>query len=180
MIKKYEVNGRNIVIKPTHSKFSRTANEIKNEILHDLSRIGITSDYIDIELPRNPLKRETPAEISWYVNEENFYYKCETQENYRDNLGVISKLVNMEVYSIKNGLKSFTQVMNQFRIGYNPDTPITKSPQEILEIPQGVNDLEYIKFKYKELSKKYHPDNPEGSAEKFKEINEAYKQLTND
>ena len=34
-----------------------------------------------------------------------------------------------------------------------------------------------LKEKYLKLSKKYHPDMPEGDAEKFKEINEAYKMI---
>ncbi|MEA3456776.1 MAG: DnaJ domain-containing protein [Campylobacterota bacterium] len=32
-----------------------------------------------------------------------------------------------------------------------------------------------LKERYLKLSKKYHPDMPEGDAEKFKEINESYK-----
>ena len=34
-----------------------------------------------------------------------------------------------------------------------------------------------LKEKYLKLSKKYHPDMPEGDAEKFKEISEAYKMI---
>jgi DnaJ-class molecular chaperone len=36
---------------------------------------------------------------------------------------------------------------------------------------------EELKNKYLKLSKMHHPDMPDGSAEKFKEINEAYKLL---
>ncbi|WP_373035150.1 DnaJ domain-containing protein [Sulfurimonas sp.] len=32
-----------------------------------------------------------------------------------------------------------------------------------------------LKNQYQKLSKKYHPDMPDGSEEKFREINEAYK-----
>lgn len=32
-----------------------------------------------------------------------------------------------------------------------------------------------LKTQYQKLSKKYHPDMPDGSDEKFREINEAYK-----
>lgn len=35
-----------------------------------------------------------------------------------------------------------------------------------------------LKQKYIELSKKYHPDMPEGDEQKFKEVNEAYKLLS--
>lgn len=43
-----------------------------------------------------------------------------------------------------------------------------------LEIVSRTSALE-LKNKYLKLSRKYHPDMPNGSAEKFKEINEAYK-----
>lgn len=38
-------------------------------------------------------------------------------------------------------------------------------------------DKKNLKNKYLKLSKQYHPDMPNGSEEKFKEINEAYKLL---
>jgi len=37
---------------------------------------------------------------------------------------------------------------------------------------------ENVRKNYLSLSKKYHPDMPEGDAEKFKEINKAYEVLT--
>ncbi len=58
------------------------------------------------------------------------------------------------------------------------------NPYEVLGVPQGA-DQETIKKAYKELVKKYHPDqyanNPlsDLAEEKLKEINEAYHMLTN-
>lgn len=49
---------------------------------------------------------------------------------------------------------------------------------EILGIPEDA-DEETIKKAFRELAKKYHPDLPEGDAEKFKKINEAYSVLSN-
>lgn len=42
----------------------------------------------------------------------------------------------------------------------------------------GVETRDDIKKRYLKLSRKYHPDMPEGSTEKFQEINEAYKILS--
>ena len=41
----------------------------------------------------------------------------------------------------------------------------------------GLESKKSVKEKYIKLSKKYHPDMPEGSTEKFQEINRAYKIL---
>lgn len=48
---------------------------------------------------------------------------------------------------------------------------------EILGVSKQASDAE-IKKAYRTLSLKYHPDRPEGNAEKFKSINEAYETLS--
>jgi hypothetical protein len=177
----YEVNGKTVTIKSTASRFKKTAYQIKREILNDLEKIGITSDYVDLELHKNPMIKSTPAEISWYVNGDNYHYKCDTQDIYRNNLGVIGKLIEMETYAIRNGLKSFAQVMKQFQLGYDDSSNSPnriKSPKEILGVPEAQNDPEFIKFKYRKLCKKYHPDSGEEASEsKMREVNEAYDEV---
>lgn len=165
----YEVNGKKITVRPSISKFQKTVHQIKTEIIKALGRVGITPEYISLPTPRNELKRDEPANICWYVNGDKYFYKCDTQRNYRDNLGVIGKLVEIETYAIRNGLKSFAQVMNQFRLGYSEDMIKIKTPRDILGVPEDVNDIEYVKFRFKQLSKDHHPDSG-GDAEKFKEI----------
>jgi len=171
-----EVNGRTINIKPTRSRFTKTAYVIKMEIIHSLSRIGVTSDFITLDLPRNPLKNDTPAQISWVINGEDFFYECSVQERYVDNLGVIAKVISQETYAILNGLKSLGMVLNQFRLDYDPNAPTIKSPREIIGVPADSKDLEYITFKYKKKAKELHPDQG-GDADKFKELNAAYEEL---
>lgn len=51
-----------------------------------------------------------------------------------------------------------------------------KCPYSVLGIPKDSSDSE-IKKAYRELAKKHHPDKG-GSEETFKEVNDAYKQLT--
>ncbi|RAZ94948.1 J domain-containing protein, partial [Klebsiella oxytoca] len=41
----------------------------------------------------------------------------------------------------------------------------------------NVNTLEELRRQYKELLKKYHPDNPQGSTEACQEINAEYDRL---
>ena len=58
-----------------------------------------------------------------------------------------------------------------------------KDPYEVLGVPHGASDEE-IKKAYRELARKYHPDNyannplADLAQEKMKEINEAYDTLT--
>ncbi|MER3407121.1 MAG: heat-shock protein, partial [Patescibacteria group bacterium] len=52
-----------------------------------------------------------------------------------------------------------------------------KDYYQILGVPENA-DEETIKKAFRELAKKYHPDVPGGDAEKFKEILEAYRVLS--
>ena len=171
-----EVNGKKIKIRPGKSRFTRTAYQITQDILKSFRRVGIEEEHLEILQPRNILHSQKSAEIKWYVNGENFYYKADRQDRYVDNLGVISKVIEQDVYAICNGMKSFGQVMNQFRLGYDPEGKKILNPRQILGIPNDIKDLDYITFKYKQLAKEAHPDRG-GSKERFQEINEAYKIL---
>jgi len=172
-VTRIEVNGTNITIIPTISRFKKTAFVISEKIYHALSSIGIAKEFITLNIPRNPLKYDTAAEIAWVVNGEDHYYSCNTQETYRDNLGVISKVIIQDAYAIRNGMKSFGQVMNQFKIGYDESGDKIRSPREILGVPDSMNDLDYIRFKYKQKAKELHPDTG-GDPEEFQELQEAY------
>lgn len=174
------VNGKMVIIKPTVSRFMKTASILSQGIFRDLEKIGIEKSYVDLPIPRNSLSREEPtAQISWRANKEEFYYSCNTQERFVDNLGVIARVIHQETYAIRNGLKSFGMVMNQFRLGFDEKNQKEKviSPREILGIPDYINDIDYITFKYKDKAKELHPDMQTGDATKFKALNEAYEQL---
>jgi len=54
---------------------------------------------------------------------------------------------------------------------------MTKDYYNILGITKGADDKE-IKKAYRKLANKYHPDKPNGSEEKFKEVAEAYSVLS--
>jgi len=175
---KISVNGKEVNIRPTRSRFTKTAHMMKQEILSDFKRIGITEEYIDLTIVRNPLKRDEPAQIGWVVNGDDYYYRCTTQERYVDNLGVLGKVISQESYAIRNGLKTFGQVMRQFRLGYEEGGEKIKSPHDVLGITNDIKDKEFITWKFKQLAKKLHPDTETGDKKKFQELKEAYEELT--
>jgi len=173
---KIKVNGREIIITPTKSTFRSSASEMSKKIYRCFEKIGITAEYIELNTPRNPLKKNEVAEICWYVNEEDFYYSCDKQERYIDNLGVIAKIIDQDTYAIRNGMKSFAQVMNQFKLGYDETGIKDKTPREVLGVPDYMDDLNYIKFMYKKRAKEVHPDQG-GAPGDMEELTKAYQQI---
>lgn len=170
----YEVNGKTIWIKPTRSVFKRNIMEIKEDIYNALERIGIERDYVLINSYRS--ETDYPAEVKWEVDGVEYNYECSVQNCFKDNLGVISKIIKQDAYAVKNGMKSFKQVMNQFRLDYKPDGKKILSPRQVLELPPETKDLGYITYKYKKMAKELHPDTG-GDEDKFKAIKTAFDEL---
>lgn len=69
--------------------------------------------------------------------------------------------------------KLFLKFPKKFRVEYDP----TKDYYKVLEISQSADDKD-IKLAFYKLAKAYHPDVYKGSADKFKEVNEAYEILS--
>ena len=175
-----EVNGRQIHLKhsPYHAKLSLA--QYKRTIIEEFRKLGIESPYLDIRWGGGGGYTSTEgwAEVSWMVNGQEYHYRCDSQSRDVDNLAAIAQMITQDVKAIKRGMKTFGQVMNQFRLDYNPDAPKVRSPREILGIPEGIKDADFVAFKFKQLAKTFHPDNTEtGNAENFKEIQKAYEDL---
>jgi DnaJ-domain-containing protein 1 len=110
------------------------------------------------------------------VNGKPHYYKCQSQRRPVDNLAAVEQLVHQEVLFIQRGIKTFGQVMNQFALPAPGDIKDSFDPREILGVGAWDGDKDYLKFRYRELIKKHHPDKG-GDPEKFKEIQKAWEML---
>lgn len=168
-----EVNGKKVEIKINKTHACSNIGKVRSNIYRWFSRIGITEEYISFDWSR--YNHEEPwAEIRWKVNEDEFYYKCDTQDSGQKCLAALQQLVHQEVIFIERGIKTFGQVMNQFRIGFGGVIP--KSSRKIIGVDEKMKDLEFIKFKYKQKVKDLHPDRG-GDEKKMQELNNAMKQL---
>ena len=155
--------------------YNRRALQYKNNIINVLSKIGIISDDIDIDLETVAIKN-VPASATWYDNGYRMYYSYKSAKRYIDNLYIVYKVLNFEVADLLAKKKTFEEFLLDFTEKEDVEH-MRKEARKILGVEEDVLDLDYINKKYKELAKKYHPDMPEGDLEMFKKINNAHKIL---
>ena len=174
MSEKITVNGREVIIKQNESNFKKSISTMMREIKQSFKLIGITEEFIELNMPRyGEEKRTKVAEVTWSVNGVNHYYRSDKQCSFQNNLGVINKVIEMDAYAIRKGLKPFGQVMSQYLL---EGGKAELTPRQFLGIREDMKDLGYIEYKYKEKAKEMHPD-VGGDAEEFKKLQEAYNKI---
>jgi len=84
-------------------------------------------------------------------------------QNYVEDSAIVSKLEQLEIFGVKKEKTeySFQESQDRAKLGVSHDA-----------------SAEEIKSAHVKLAKKYHPDNADGSTEKFTEVNTAYKNLS--
>lgn len=171
-----EVNGNKVFLKRCryYAKFSIA--HYRRKAVEALGKIGIEPRYIDLQYGGGSgLRDDAWAEMTWSVNNQDHTYRCDSQQCDVDNVASIAQVIEQDVKSIRRGLKSFGQVMNQFRLD-SPSGERIKTPREIIGVEENCKDFEYITFKYKQRAKEIHPDKT-GDKKAMQELNEALAQL---
>ena len=172
MDNKIDVNGKIIHIKPCRYYARLNLVHYKLLIFESLKQIGIEKQYIDLRFGGGSGRMTSSwAELTWVVNGVEHKYRCDSQQCEIDNIASISQIIAQDIKSIRRGLKSFGQVMNQFQIEA-PKGKIEKTSREIIGVEASCNDLDYIKFKYTQRAKDVHPDKS-GSHIQMAELNNA-------
>jgi hypothetical protein len=159
---------------PIKDSYHRRAVQISNKIAESLSKLGLTSDDIDVKEQKIPLL-PGEANATWFIMGHKCHYSHSQQTRFIDNLQVVAKVIEMEVELVVSGRKEATQ----FIFDYEEKDELSddrKKARTILEVPDDCKDFELIDSQYKKLSKQAHPDLG-GDVEKFKEINWAHKTL---
>ena len=155
--------------------YDRRALQYKNNIIKVLSKIGLTSDDVIIEIEPFAI-RNVPASAKWYAEGYRMYYSYKSANRYVDNLYIVYKVIELEVEDLINKKKTFEEFLLDFTEKEDVEE-MRKEARETLGVSKDVVDIKEIDKKYKELAKKYHPDMPEGNTELFKKINNAHKIL---
>ena len=159
----------------TRDSYNRRALQYKNNIIYVLSKIGLTSDDIKIDIEPVAIK-DVPASATWYADGYRMYYSYKSAKRYVDNLYIVYKVIEFEVADLVAGKKTFEEFLLDFTEKDDVEH-MRKEARKILGVEEDVLYLEKLDKKYKELARKYHPDMPEGDLEMFKKINNAHKIL---
>jgi uncharacterized LabA/DUF88 family protein len=154
---------------------NRRAQQFKNNIISNLRVFGLTEDDIEIELERVAIKR-VPAKVEWYQEGQNLHYTYKAGAKYVDNLYVVSKVLELEIKAVINGEKTIEEFVREFSEDEDVEEQRLKA-RELIGVEPDCLDLVEINKKYKKLAKEAHPDMPNGSTERFKELNNAHKIL---
>ena len=152
----------------------RKAVQFQNKIITVLKKLDLTEDDIEIELERVAIKR-APAAVSWFFNGYYLHYSYQGF-TFVENLCIVFKVIEKEVDLLLQGKKT----MDEFIAEFTEDKDILKQrkeAREILGVDENCIDLDVIDKRFKELSKKLHPDMDGGDLEQFKTINRAHKIL---
>lgn len=148
----------------------------KRLIFNSLEKIGIEPKYIDLQFGGcKGVTQSAWAELIWFVNGAEHKYRCDSQQCDVDNVASISQVIEQDIKSIRRGLKSFGQIMNQFQIEA-PMGKREKTSREIIGVEESCSDIDYILFKYKQKAKKIHPDKT-GNKQEMQKLNDALAEL---
>jgi hypothetical protein len=155
--------------------YNRRALQYKNKIINNLKEHGLTSDDVEIPLESMAVKK-AQAKVTWYMFDEHLFFSYNHSSKFVENLAMAAQVLRHFLYLLDK--KEITK--EEFIHAFAEDKDIIqqrKDAREVLGVAEDCLDFEVIHENYKKLSKKYHPDMPNGDTEKFKEINKAHKIL---
>ncbi|MCA9496391.1 MAG: hypothetical protein KC589_05600 [Nanoarchaeota archaeon] len=111
-MKSYDINGKTIKFRTHIFDGKQSLDHYENQIYSALSKIGISKDFIEIELGNDD--EISFAHVKWIINNKKFAFKCESQENNTLNLGAIAQAIHEDIRQITRGIKDLFTIMNQY------------------------------------------------------------------
>ena len=171
------VNIKGQEIEPIAIKDSanRRSVQFSNNIVTLLHKIGLSEDDIEIPLEGNAV-RKARATATWFWEGFRLQYSHNLQAKFVENLYMVYKVIENEVNLLLSGKKTPDEFIAEFREDEDVDD-LRKEARDLLGVEHDVQDIVVINKKYKQMAKELHPDMPNGSTEKFKQLNNAHKLL---
>jgi len=56
------------------------------------------------------------AQARWWINKQEFVFRCESQANATLNLGAISQAIQEDIRQVTRGIKDLFMIMNQYKV----------------------------------------------------------------
>lgn len=169
------IKGHEIALPVIRDSFGRRATQIENNIILTLKPLGV--ERHSIKIPMQILaQRKFPASVSWYFQGRNLKYSYGLMPKFVENLAIIEKVLKIEVAR----LLAKEILVDDFMREFSEDDDLIEQRVEArktLCVKPDEMDFAVISKNYKLLSKKYHPDMPNGDHESFQKINAAHKLL---
>lgn len=169
-----KIKGHEYKINPTRDSFVRRLTQYKNGIRETFRKIGLTENDVDFN-EDHPIKN-TPANVTWWVEDHYCHFSFNKMNKHVDNMLVISKVIENAVKDLLDEKMSIEEFVTEFK----EDKKVAErrlDARKFFELEDNHVDLKIINEKYKKLAKTLHPDMPNGSEDKFKELNEHHKTL---
>ncbi|MBT5023554.1 J domain-containing protein [Candidatus Woesearchaeota archaeon] len=155
--------------------YNRRALQYKNNIINCLRSLGISEDDIEIELEPVAM-RKGQASVAWYVWNEHLFLSYNGSSKFVDNIAMVAQIIKYFINLLEKNEITQEEFLEIFM--EEPDIlEQRKNARSVLCVEEDSLDFEKIHENYKKLSKKFHPDMPEGNTERFKRINKAHKIL---
>lgn len=163
-MKSYDINGKTIKFKAHIFDGKQSLEYYENQIYSALSKIGISKNYIEIEIGKND---EIPyAQVKWIINNKKFAFKCESQESNTLNLGAIAQAIHEDIRQVTRGIKDLFTIMNQYEekneiikkrnnLFNFENSKENKNENQIETFPISENKID-SPIVNKELEKKFH------------------------
>lgn len=155
--------------------YNRRALQYKNRFIQYLHKFGLSEDDVEIPIDGNSM-RNAPASITLYMLDEHLFFSYNRCSKFAENVAMVVQVVEHFLHCLLEGDIS----QEEFIALFEEDTDIVekrKKAREVLGVDEDSTDFEEMHENFKKLSKKYHPDMPDGNTELFKKINVAHKIL---
>lgn len=114
MVKTYVINSKSIKFKPHKFEGKLSLEEYEKQIYSSLSKIGVSKEFVNI-IYSNDFQADF-VEVCWIINNNNFLFRCDSQESNVLNLGSLSQAIQEDIRQVTRGIKDLFQIMSQYEV----------------------------------------------------------------